>query len=261
MKKVLIIGDSCIDIFEYGECRRICPEAPVPVLNPTEKKQNYGMAYNVYVNLLHLDIDCDIVTNEKKPVKTRYIDETSNQMIIRIDQDDQVEELSWNVLKSIDFSKYDIVVISDYNKGFLSKTHIAYITASCRPYPRITFLDTKKEIGSWCNDVDYIKINQKEYERNHDFLMNEYRGNLIVTRGKDETLLNPHKEHPQFFSIKNEHPVRDLTGAGDTFLAGLVAKYSEKGIIEDAIEFANRCATWAVTQKGVAIISLDKIEL
>jgi sugar/nucleoside kinase (ribokinase family) len=54
--------------------------------------------------------------------------------------------------------------------------------------------------------------------------------------------------------------VRDLTGAGDTFLAGLVAGYLEKNNIYDAIIFANRCAAWAVTQKGVSVVDRYKIQ-
>ena len=35
--KILVIGDSCTDIFIYGEIDRICPEAPVPVFKPIRK--------------------------------------------------------------------------------------------------------------------------------------------------------------------------------------------------------------------------------
>jgi bifunctional ADP-heptose synthase (sugar kinase/adenylyltransferase) len=32
--KILVIGDSCEDIFRYGKVNRLAPEAPVPVINP-----------------------------------------------------------------------------------------------------------------------------------------------------------------------------------------------------------------------------------
>ena len=51
MSKVLVIGDSCTDVFIYGKVERLCPEAPVPVLNPTHQTQNGGMAKNVKSNL------------------------------------------------------------------------------------------------------------------------------------------------------------------------------------------------------------------
>ena len=41
---ILVIGDSCIDIFIYGDIDRVCPEAPVPVFKPTSQTENPGMA-------------------------------------------------------------------------------------------------------------------------------------------------------------------------------------------------------------------------
>ena len=57
MSKILVIGDSCSDIFIYGNIERICPEAPVPVFNPTHKTKNGGMAKNVVKNLEALGLE------------------------------------------------------------------------------------------------------------------------------------------------------------------------------------------------------------
>lgn len=257
MQKVLVIGDSCLDVFEYGTCKRICPEAPVPVLTPTTKKENGGMALNVYTNLKSLDVSCDIITNTNKPIKTRYVDETSNHMVIRVDWNDEIETLDYKTLELLDFSKYDAVVVSDYNKGFLEEEQLYFISQS---HP-LTFLDTKKHMDKWCNDFQYIKINEKEYQTNLTYLNKFYKHNLIVTRGKEDTVLNWHKiKNMKLFPIKNEHPVRDLTGAGDTFLAGLVAMFIKTQDIQESIIFANKCAAWAVTQKGVAVVNMSSIE-
>ena len=50
--KVLVIGDSCEDVFIYGNCDRLAPAAPVPVFVETHRKSNKGMAGNVYENFL-----------------------------------------------------------------------------------------------------------------------------------------------------------------------------------------------------------------
>ena len=42
--KVLVIGDSCEDVFIYGNCDRLAPAAPVPVFVETHRKSNRGMA-------------------------------------------------------------------------------------------------------------------------------------------------------------------------------------------------------------------------
>ena len=48
--------------------------------------------------------------------------------------------------------------------------------------------------------------------------------------------------------------IKDMTGAGDTFMACLVVKYLQTDNIETAITFANECATTVVQHKGVVKI-------
>jgi sugar/nucleoside kinase (ribokinase family) len=45
--------------------------------------------------------------------------------------------------------------------------------------------------------------------------------------------------------------VRDVAGAGDTFLAALAVKYGETSNISTAIKFANKMAMQVVQQRGV----------
>jgi len=251
MKKVLVIGDSCEDVFRYGTCDRLSPEAPVPVFKPTRTTGNGGMVINVFENLKALGVECDIITNDIRPVKTRYVDEISNQMLLRVDEKDKIKSLDSNTLNNIDFSRYDVVVISDYNKGYLNEKDIEYILY----HNPLTFIDTKKEIDEWINDVKFIKINEKEFMFNEKYLKGFYEGDLIMTKGREGAVLNFVEEFP----IEHEHEVRDLSGAGDTFLAGLVADYVKNNDIRRAIRFANRCAAWVVSQKGVAVINPEKI--
>ena len=89
--KVLVIGDSCVDKFIYCKVERICPEAPVPVLNPLSTTSNPGMAGNVVINLQSLGLEVDIITNENNITKTRFVDNRSGQMVIRLDENDKCE--------------------------------------------------------------------------------------------------------------------------------------------------------------------------
>jgi bifunctional ADP-heptose synthase (sugar kinase/adenylyltransferase) len=250
MKKVLVIGDSCIDMFRYGVCKRLCPEAPVPVFNPTKTICNGGMCINVHENLKALSVHCEIITNDIRPVKTRYVDEVSNQMLIRVDEIDNVKRILKENLEKIDFKKYSAIVVSDYNKGFLTEEDIKYITDN----HNCVFLDTKKKIAEWSFGVEFIKINKKEFDENSEFLLKEYSGDLIVTLGKEGAM-----HWMNNYLIKEEHDVRDLSGAGDTFLASFVAKYLETKKIGEAIEFANKCASWVVSQKGVVVVDPNEI--
>jgi len=251
MKKVLVIGDGCSDVFRYGICDRISPEAPVPVMKPTRTTGNGGMAINVFENLKALGVDCDIITNDIRPVKTRYVDEISNQMLLRVDENDKIREILAKDFDKIDFSQYDAVVISDYDKGFLSDVAIHHITEK----HNLVFMDTKKKLDSWAYGVEVIKLNEKEFNENQEWLLTHVEGKLIKTRGKNGAVLDFTKEFP----IEDEHEVRDLSGAGDTFLAALVADYVKNNDICEAIRFANRCAAWVVSQKGVAVVNPEKI--
>ena len=256
MKKVLVIGDSCRDFYNYGNCERLSPEAPVPVFKPTKTIGGGGMAYNVYSNLKALGVDCDILTNADMPIKTRYVDEVSNQMLLRVDEKDVVENINESLLRSIDFNKYSAIVISDYNKGFLNKPDIEYISI----HHPLVFMDTKKKMGDWCDSITIIKVNEKEYNENREYLTGyalELECDLIVTKGKNGSTWNCIENFP----IDDEHDVRDLSGAGDTFLAGLVADYVKNKDIRSAIRFANKCAAWVVTQKGVVVVDLNKIKI
>ena len=256
MKKVLVIGDSCKDIFQYGKCERLSPEAPVPIFKPTNTVGSGGMALNVYSNLKAFGINCDIITNPDMPRKTRYVDEVSNQMLLRVDENDKVKNILLNDLAAIKYDDYLVVVISDYNKGFLDESDIEYISIN---HP-LVFMDTKKKMGDWCDSIGIIKVNQKEFNENRNYLI-EYalkpKTNLIVTKGNRGSTWNCIEDFP----IEDEHDVRDLSGAGDTFLAALVADYIKNNDIRSAIRFANKCAAWVVTQRGVVVVNLNKIKI
>ena len=63
---VLVIGDSCEDVFIYGDIERISPEAPIPVFKPTHEESNGGMAKNVANNVEALDMTIYTITNKRK---------------------------------------------------------------------------------------------------------------------------------------------------------------------------------------------------
>lgn len=256
--KVLVIGDGSLDMFRYGRCERLSPEAPVPIFLPVREVMNGGMAINVMENIKALGVDCDIITNDNRPIKTRLVDEVSNQIIVRIDEKDEVDEVNLNILHNVDFSQYDAVVISDYDKGFLKEEDIEYIAQN----HSMVFMDTKKKFGDWVKKIKFIKINEKEYLNNESWLFYNYRGHVIITLGMKgaRILKSDGKYSPSLtFEIEKEHPVRDLSGAGDTFLAALVVKYLENNDIQEAIRFANKCASWVVTQKGVVAVDPNQL--
>ena len=154
--KILVIGDSCTDIFKYGKVNRLAPEAPVPIIVPFRTSSNPGMAGNVVENLVALGAQADLITNKIEIRKIRYVDEKYNQIIIRVDENDTCQPAD-DI--EIELGKYDAIIISDYCKGFLKEKMIEAISRN-KDCP--IFLDTKKILGDWCNDIDFIKINHQE---------------------------------------------------------------------------------------------------
>tara|TARA_Y100000593_G_C4304740_1_gene335144 strand:- start:1662 stop:2393 length:732 start_codon:yes stop_codon:yes gene_type:complete len=242
---ILIIGESCLDVFHYGECERLCPEAPVPVFNSTRTIENGGMAMNVYNNIKKLGGTVEIITNKnwKSIKKTRFVEEKSNHMFMRVDENDKgyPENLS---LKTLNFELYDAIIVSDYNKGFLTTELLREISNS---HP-LTFLDTKKILGDWSEGFTYIKINGVEYEKTKHTINKNLYNKLIITQGQKGSI---HKEKRYPVPMVE---VKDVSGAGDTFISALCYYYLKTNSIEESINFANECATTVVQKRGVSTV-------
>lgn len=244
--KVLVVGDSCIDNFIYGSATRLNPEAPSPVFVKNTHKVYKGMASNVHQNVVSLlsGGTVDLITHEESITKTRYIDETSNYTLLRVDNDVNVTRITKEQINKA--SDYDLVIISDYDKGFLTEEDITTISKKAK----ISILDTKKPLGAYTCYCDYIKINEKESNSKlHGKWINEFiiTEKLIVTMGKHGA------RHKDGIFPTNAVPVRDVVGAGDTYLAALSVKFAETKDIVKAINFANVCASQVVSKKGISL--------
>ena len=115
MKNILVIGDSSRDVFVYCDALRLCPDVPVPVLNVKSQSENPGMAKNVQMNIKSIWDNCDIITNDNwyDITKTRYVHSASNHTFFRVDIPHKIPRLD---ISTINYSDYDLIVISDYDK-------------------------------------------------------------------------------------------------------------------------------------------------
>ena len=113
---ILLLGDSCRDIYQFGTVDRMSPEAPVPVFVPSYQEERDGMASNVFKNLEALGCDVNYLFGETS-TKTRLIDSRSRQQIVRIDDDVKSEPMTFETAIP---PGYDAIVISDYNKGLIT---------------------------------------------------------------------------------------------------------------------------------------------
>jgi bifunctional ADP-heptose synthase (sugar kinase/adenylyltransferase) len=242
--KLLLIGDSCIDEYHYGTVDRISPEAPVPVLTITHTETKPGMAANVKSNLEAFGCNVDFITGNNLSIKKRFIDERSKQHILRVDDDKPSSPFDARN-DILDYRKYDAVVLSDYNKGFITYSTVNEIR---KYYQGPIFIDTKKkDLAKF--DGCFVKINSHEYQAATSFPSSR----LIVTQGsKGASYQN--KLYPAA-----PVDVVDVCGAGDTFLAAFVFKYMTSVDIDLAINFANKASAISVQHSGVYFLTKDDI--
>jgi len=239
--KILLIGDNCTDVYQYGTVDRLSPEAPIPIFVPTYTETRDGMAGNVFNNLLALRCDVDYLHDETS-TKTRLIDQRSKQQIVRIDNDIKSTPITFETAIPL---IYNAIVVSDYNKGTVSYELIEELIETGIP----VFVDTKKTDlarleGAW------VKINELE----HSKITSECTG-LIVTRGaKGANAIHYGIDVPA-----PQVEVTDVTGAGDTFLSALVFEYLNTSSIEQAIKFAIRASAITIQHLGVYAPSLEEI--
>ena len=245
--KILVIGDSCTDVFIYGRCERLNPEAPIPVFEPTKTVTNQGMAGNVVANLNKLGVQkVELITNHEQITKTRYVEHKSNQMLLRVDSNDSVQN-SFDI-KKVDFDSYDGVIVADYDKGFLTNDDIKKIGEKSK----LSFIDTKKTIDlENFKGFTFVKMNEVEWERceRYGAVYDDWKENLIVTMSERGCMFNGRR-----FEVDNSVEVRDLSGAGDTWMASFVVKYLQEFETHSSIEFANKNATLVVQKRGVTTI-------
>jgi bifunctional ADP-heptose synthase (sugar kinase/adenylyltransferase) len=243
MNRVLVIGESCTDIFVYGTSERKSPEGNGPVFVPISETYGLGMAANVMHNLKAMGVETNIFSDTGSIVKTRYVNKDTNELYLRVDENDAVNRI--DISKLSDISQYDAIIISDYCKGFLMEEDISKI-ASLHP---LVILDTKKKLGDWCKDLKFIKINRLEWKNNKDVIRDtEWLFDKIICTLDKIGTAHKHITYP-VIPIENG----DVSGAGDTFTAGFVARYLDSGDVGASIEWGNYCAGEVIQKKGVSV--------
>jgi len=252
MFNVLLIGDACEDIYHYGYCDRLSPEAPVPVLKHKYSSSRDGMCLNVRNNLIAFDISVRSLTNKRMIKKQRFVDLKTKQHLLRTDfgENLQLTPCTELELERVTFDDLDAIVISDYNKGFINKDNVDIILAKARDRNLDVFVDSKKNDLSLFEDC-IIKINQIEHNKVKKF-PKKYQ--LIVTSGEKGASWN-NKTFPT-----ERCDVFDVCGAGDTFMAALVSEYLKTRSFEKSIKFANKCSRLVVQKFGTYTLTKEDVD-
>ena len=250
MKQILVVGDSCHDIYHYGECNRLSPEAPVPIFKEIKQVSKAGMSLNVVENLKSFGFIVSHITNKEQITKHRFVDTRFKQHLLRVDRGEE-ESLTRIDMNRLDAFHYvDAIVISDYNKGFLSNRDCQEICSYAKSLNIPIFVDSKKKQLD-CFHNCWLKINEKEHLTSKALPADSH---ILITLGpRGAKYMN--KIYPT-----DSVEVFDVCGAGDVFLSAFISYHLNSRNTAESIQYANKCASLSVTKFGTYVITSDDIK-
>lgn len=300
--RVLVIGDVMLDRYWWGSVSRISPEAPVPVVSLDSTSMAPGGAANVAANIAGLgatphligitgdddesghlpaalngvgiiSFDLFPVAGRKTTVKTRII--AHHQQMARIDQE-SIEHISHEVAQPIlekiraRIAECEVVVISDYGKGFLTNAVLSDLIEAARSLKKPVLVDPKGKDYSKYSGATMLTPNKREtadacgVELHADDLIENARERLLEGLGLDALLITQGEEGMTLLrsdgGLKRleatARNVFDVTGAGDTVIATLSTALGAGYDLEMATHLANVAAGHVVEQVGTTSITL-----
>ena len=292
--KVLLIGDFMIDYYIIGTSNRMSPEAPVPVVIPEKEYSIPGGAGNVAMNLclMGADVTCvgcigndswgkkllsilkneginieaiNIIDNHPTTLKQRIY--SDGKQVARLDTEKIIDWQPDSEMKH-NYSNYDIIILSDYNKGVLNHPWFSMNNLDN------VIVDPKKDAFSHYSQANIITPNLNELQQASQIKINdnkslvnacnkliqEFNFNYIIAKKGDRGITIVGKEN--FVKHIEAHPVEnpDVTGAGDTVVAALSIAYAKTKDIELSAKFANVAAAIVVGKSGTATATIEEIK-
>jgi rfaE bifunctional protein kinase chain/domain len=244
-KNILIIGDVMLDSYLFGNVERISPEAPVPIIDITNKENKLGGAANVASNIKKLGgtpILCSVIGKDQSgeiflsllknmDISVDYIYQTDNRIttnktriignnhqMLRIDEEIKFE-LNKNdqenfsaIINNALSQKIDCILFQDYDKGVINESIInkVIINASFLKIP--VLVDPKKKNFSLYKNVNLFKPNLKEFkeglnltETNKELLLKN--GSKILHEKGIEIVFITLSENGIFVSYKKDNEI------------------------------------------------------
>ena len=200
-KEIILVGDFMLDKYIYGNCERISPEAPVPVLKVEEEENRCGGAASVAMNILALGmkVKCfgvvgddragidllsllryagadvsGIIIDSSRPttVKQRCIglaQHRHQQQMLRIDSE-VTNPISSDIVEKFRESFEDhiidgsVVAVEDYNKGVITDSLMNAVMRKCVK--------------------SFIIVDPARFSKSNKY--NRYVGSFLVTPNREE---------------------------------------------------------------------------
>ncbi len=303
---VLVVGDVMLDRYWWGEASRLSPEAPVPVVALKRVSNRPGGAGNVAANIAALGAETILVgvigsdeagaclreslsshgigesaliSFDGRPTTTKTRVLVHNQQIARVDEESDIpltdaeENAILDRVRAV-VEAADVVVLSDYAKGCLTRGLIASVIDEAKRFGKTVVVDPKSRDLTKYSRATYLTPNLSEALRAAGIdrggeEMAEVAAAKILAETSVESLLVTLGEHGMKLFRDGEEPVHfpsmarqvfDVTGAGDTVVALLAAGLAAKSDPRAAISFANIGAGLAVEKVGTSVITPEELQ-
>ncbi len=294
---IIVLGDIMLDINYESEVTRQAPEANIPIYNILDHNYILGGAANVAQNLKYLDTNIELISLigndnyasivknilESKKIQYKIFSDKNrcttqknriffnNKLHVRYDIED-TSDISENIENEvIDYvinkKNIDAIIISDYDKGFVTEKICQSVIIYANKNNIPTFVDPKIKNYMKYKGCFLFKPNQNEAEiisreRNIDkilsFIKNKVECNhILMTRGKEGMILNNTNNIIEHDSIIN---LVDVTGAGDVVLSTLVYCYLKYNDLFKACMISNYIGGKSVGVIGNYNISQNDID-
>jgi len=301
----IVIGDIMLDVQLHGSIEKIANEAPVPVLHVETRKEQVGGCGNVVMNLEslgckklfvlstvgedegaaslkrilggyptivpHLYSDpsyCTIVKTRgfsNRKIIFRYDVETRYNLL-----DSHSEQILQTLLEIVRNNSVDSIILSDYNKGCLTKELVQGVIAIARANSIRTFVDPKVEYAKYTGctvfkpnvkelrDIFGIHYRFDRLEEIHAAMKEKVNceATLLTLAENGMSLCGEDGEH--IYESTEVSEVADVTGAGDVVMS-ILAYYYSTMTNRELIKLATWMGTHSVKHIGTYVLDRTAI--
>ena len=302
-KFIVVVGDIMLDEYVYGTVSRVSPESCCPILLSQRTSIQLGGAANVAFQISHLGkrvylagiigkddegetlckvlkantINDNLVFRHESITtkKIRFVNDVHQQMF-RVDREKRAFLTKAETECIISFiqenaKNIDCIVLSDYDKGVLTRESCQAIIRSANSQSLPTIVDIKVPDMTRYLNATLIKGNRKEFcslfpdsEKGNPLeelicilKMRIHSSSIIVTLGKDG-IIGIDKDNSIFKHSAHQLMVYDVTGAGDIVTAYIGVLMNQMSF-EDVMKYANEAASIKVSRFGNSHVTFDEI--
>ncbi|MGN6660757.1 MAG: D-glycero-beta-D-manno-heptose-7-phosphate kinase [Achromobacter mucicolens] len=296
--RVLVVGDVMLDRYWFGEVERISPEAPVPVVRVARREDRLGGAANVARNVAALGghvtlvgvlgqdeagdsvrrlsteagIQGDLIADNELHTTLKMRVLGRQQQLLRVDFEQHPSQASLDAVDAAlarHLANHDIVVLSDYAKGVLTRVESLIALARSAGIP--VLVDPKGDDYSRYRGATLVTPNRSEMQQavgrwNSEAELTDRAQRLRADLDLEALLVTRSEQGMTLFSDAGRdhtdaqaHEVFDVSGAGDTVLATLAVTRAIGLPWAKAMGWANKAGGIAVGKLGTSVVTAAEL--